>query len=285
MSTRSRRKPGRRDPSTLARFPLTAAIYLAFGATAMAQDAPATPPAEGERAAATLDTITVTGQRLPLSSFPGAVDVVDGESLRDGQRRVNLSESLSRVPGFTVRDRGNFAQDLQVQSRGFGARSTFGIRGIRLVADGVDGKSVATAQAALRAAGAQVHLIAPRLGPVKPASGEPFEATGTLENSPPVLFDGVVLPDGDDGVKVLGGFIEVMDFISNQHRHGKTLLALGASKALIAQAGVSPTLASGEADPGIVIGAAAKAAPAVADFITALGRHRHPEREAGALAP
>ena len=154
-----------------------------------------------------------------------------------------------------------------------------------LVADGVDGKSVATAQAALRAAGAQVHLIAPRLGPVKPASGEPFEATGTLENSPPVLFDGVVLPDGASGVKALGGYIEVMDFISNQHRHGKTLLALGASKGLIEQAGVSPTLASGEADPGMVIGAAAKAAPAVADFITALGKHRHPEREAGALAP
>ncbi|MDP2021135.1 MAG: catalase [Hydrogenophaga sp.] len=154
-----------------------------------------------------------------------------------------------------------------------------------LVADGVDGKSVATAQAALRAAGAQVHLIGPRLGPVKPASGEPLEATGTLENSPPVLFDGVVLPDGAAGVKALAALIEVMDFISNQHRHGKTLLALGASKALIEQAGVSPTLASGEADPGMVIGAAAKAAPAVADFITALGRHRHPEREAGALAP
>ncbi|MBW8313889.1 MAG: catalase [Hydrogenophaga sp.] len=154
-----------------------------------------------------------------------------------------------------------------------------------LVADGVDGKSVATAQAALRAAGAQVHLIGPRLGPVKPASGEPLEATGTLENSPPVLFDGVVLPDGAAGVKALAALIEVMDFISNQHRHGKTLLALGASKALIEQAGVSPTLASGEADPGMVIGAAAKAAPAVADFITALGRHRHPQREAGALAP
>lgn len=95
-----------------------------------------------------LDTVTVTGRRLPLTSFPGAVDVVGGESLRDGQRRVNLSESIGRVPGFTVRDRGNFAQDLQVQSRGFGARSTFGIRGIRLVADGlplsaVDGQSQA----------------------------------------------------------------------------------------------------------------------------------------------
>ena len=153
-----------------------------------------------------------------------------------------------------------------------------------LVADGVDGKSITTVQAALLAAGATVHLIAPRLGPVKPGSGEAFEATGTLENSPSVLFDGVVLPDGAAGVKALGRLIEVMDFISNQHRHGKTLLTLGASKALLEQAGASPTLASGDADPGIVIGTAAKADRAVADFITALGKHRHPEREAGALA-
>lgn len=84
-----------------------------------------------------LDTVSVTGRRLPLSAFPGAVDVINGDALRDGQRRVHLSESIGRVPGITVRDRGNLAQDLQVQSRGFGAQSTFGIRGIRLVADGV----------------------------------------------------------------------------------------------------------------------------------------------------
>lgn len=50
--------------------------------------------------------------------------------------------------------------------------------------------------ASLLGAGAKVHLIAPRLGRVKPRNGEPFDATGTLENSPSVLFDGVVLPDG-----------------------------------------------------------------------------------------
>ena len=155
-----------------------------------------------------------------------------------------------------------------------------------LVADGVDGKSIVAVQAALLAAGAQVHLIAPRLGPVKPINGKPFEATGTLENSPPVLFDGLVLPDGAGGVKALGALIEVMDFISNQHRHGKTILALGASNALIERAGASATLANGDADPGMVMGAAAKADRAAADFIAALGRHRHPEREAGAtLAP
>lgn len=119
-----------------------------MGVSAQSTVAGLSPPGEEPSEARVLDTVTVTGQRLPLSSFPGAVDVVDGESLRDGQRRVNLSESIGRVPGFTVRDRGNFAQDLQVQSRGFGARSTFGIRGIRVVADGVplsaaDGQSQA----------------------------------------------------------------------------------------------------------------------------------------------
>jgi catalase len=154
-----------------------------------------------------------------------------------------------------------------------------------LVADGVDGKSTAAVQAALRAAGATVHLIAPRLGPVEPANGDPFDATGTLENSAPVLFDGLVLPDGAAGLKTLGGHLEVMDFISNQFRHGKTLLAIGASKSLLERAGASTSLASGEPDPGILVGAAAEAEHAAADFIAALGRHRHPEREAGALAP
>ncbi|MES2718061.1 MAG: catalase [Pseudomonadota bacterium] len=154
-----------------------------------------------------------------------------------------------------------------------------------LVADGVDGKSVATVQAALLAAGATVHLVAPRLGPVKTTSGEALQATATLENAAPVLFDGLVLPDGAGGVRTLGARIEVLDFISNQHRHGKTILALSASTALLAQAGVAMTLASGAADPGMVTGTAAKADRAVAAFITGLGRHRHPERELGAPAP
>jgi catalase len=152
-----------------------------------------------------------------------------------------------------------------------------------LVADGVDGQSLATVQAALLAAGAKVHLIAPRLGAVKPGNGDPFEATGTLENSPPVLFDGLVLPDGANGVKALGGRIEVADFISNQYRHGKTILALGASKSLIEQAGVATALANGDADPGIVMGQISKVNNLVPAFITALGRHRHPEREADAI--
>ncbi|MEO6365195.1 MAG: TonB-dependent receptor [Luteimonas sp.] len=87
--------------------------------------------------AKTLDTVQVLGHARAFTEFPGAVSVIEGATLREGQRQVNLSESLARVPGITVLDRQNYAQDLQIQSRGFGARSTFGIRGIKLIVDGI----------------------------------------------------------------------------------------------------------------------------------------------------
>jgi iron complex outermembrane recepter protein len=90
-------------------------------------------------AAVTLDSIVVTGSRTEHSSFdlPAAVDVVDAAKIAAGQARVNVSEALAGVPGINVQNRQNYAQDLQISSRGFGARSAFGVRGIRLVADGI----------------------------------------------------------------------------------------------------------------------------------------------------
>lgn len=67
----------------------------------------------------------------------GTVDSVDGEELRAGQMQVNLSEGLARVPGLVIQNRQNYAQDLQISVRGFGARSTFGVRGVRLYVDGI----------------------------------------------------------------------------------------------------------------------------------------------------
>ena len=97
-----------------------------------------------------------------------------------------------------------------------------------------------------------------------------------------MLFDGLVLPDGTAGVEQLGAQVEVMDFISNQYRHGKTILALGAAKTLLAKAGVATTMANGEPDPGLLVAAGAQAESAATAFITALGKHRHPAREANA---
>ena len=85
------------------------------------------------------DAVVVTATRAPRPSLevPASVDRIYADEIRDGRPQVNLSESLGRVPGITVQNRQNYAQDLQISSRGFGARSTFGVRGIRLIADGI----------------------------------------------------------------------------------------------------------------------------------------------------
>ncbi len=86
-----------------------------------------------------VDVVVVSGSRVEHTSFdlPAAIDVVDAARIRDGQMRVNASEALSAVPGLVVQNRQNYAQDLQISSRGFGARSAFGVRGVRLIADGI----------------------------------------------------------------------------------------------------------------------------------------------------
>ncbi|MDX9951750.1 MAG: TonB-dependent receptor, partial [Methylophilaceae bacterium] len=69
--------------------------------------------------------------------LPMSIDSVEGETIREGQLQVNLSESAARVPGVVVNNRNNPAQDLAIQIRGFGSRSAFGVRGVRLYADGI----------------------------------------------------------------------------------------------------------------------------------------------------
>lgn len=94
--------------------------------------------AEGE-AVKTLDPVVVTGSRIEHSSFdlPASIDVLDRDRIATAQARVNASEALAAVPGLVVQNRQNYAQDLQISSRGFGARSAFGVRGVRLFTDGI----------------------------------------------------------------------------------------------------------------------------------------------------
>jgi len=148
-----------------------------------------------------------------------------------------------------------------------------------LVADGVHGGSILAIAAALTKAGAVVCIIAPHLGTVKAADGKSLEATGTLENSAPVIFDALVLPEGSDGVALLAVHGQTREFVVNQYRHCKTILALGASKALLDKADVAATLPSGEPDPGVLLGSIADLGDSTTAFIVAVGRHRHPIRE------
>ncbi len=86
-----------------------------------------------------LSPVIVTATRIDSLPFdvPASIDFIDGDSVRAGHAQVNISESLGAVPGLLARDRQNYAQDVQISVRGFGARSTFGIRGVRLYVDDI----------------------------------------------------------------------------------------------------------------------------------------------------
>jgi iron complex outermembrane receptor protein len=86
-----------------------------------------------------IDELVITGSRYEASGWrlPFSVNRIDAEQATLGKPGVNLSEALGSVPGLVVQNRQNYAQDLQISSRGFGARSAFGIRGIKLLTDGV----------------------------------------------------------------------------------------------------------------------------------------------------
>jgi len=103
------------------------AVTMVCGATAAAQ--------VPER----LDPVVITATRTEERAFdlPVAIDTIDAVLIQRNQLQVNLSEALSRVPGIVVANRWNYAQDLQVSMRGFGARANFGVRGIRLYQDGI----------------------------------------------------------------------------------------------------------------------------------------------------
>ena len=86
-----------------------------------------------------LEEVVVSGSRTEQRRFdaPGAIDSVPVDPFRSASPMVNLSELMGAVPGLQIRDRQNFAQDLQLSVRGFGTRSTFGVRGVRLLIDGI----------------------------------------------------------------------------------------------------------------------------------------------------
>ena len=115
------------------------AIAALCAAAGVAPAGAAGPGADASGETPGIPVVIVTGSRVEhdIADFPAAIDVVDARQIRDTQMRVNASESLVGVPGLVVHNRENYAQDLQISSRGFGARSTFGVRGVRLIADGI----------------------------------------------------------------------------------------------------------------------------------------------------
>ena len=83
--------------------------------------------------------VVITGSVVEraLADAPYAIGTVSREEMRAAGPQIHLSETMARVPGLAVANRWNYAQDLQISSRGFGARAGFGVRGVRLYSDGI----------------------------------------------------------------------------------------------------------------------------------------------------
>jgi catalase len=156
------------------------------------------------------------------------------------------------------------------------------VRGRRVaivVADGVDGAAARALHDGLFKHGAVPRYVAPRLGQVTTDNGEPLEVEVTLETMPAVLFDALALPGGKAAVEQLGNVGQALEFIKEQYRHAKPVLALGAAADLVENAGVPALLSTGAPDPGVIVGRHASAGDLLARFVTAIGKHRHHERE------
>jgi iron complex outermembrane receptor protein len=114
-------------------------VVAGFGAAALCAAAAASAQAQPAPSPALLPEVTVSATRVEQDSFdlPVAIDRVPRRVIQEDNPQVNLSEALNRAPGVVVQNRQNYAQDLQISTRGFGGRATFGVRGVRLIADGV----------------------------------------------------------------------------------------------------------------------------------------------------
>ncbi|MGY1490172.1 TonB-dependent receptor family protein [Methylobacillus pratensis] len=112
-----------------------AVLSVCCSSTALAEDT----KEENKDDLQVISPVVVTATRAAQRSFdlPVAIDVVGKENIQDGLPQMTLSESLIRVPGITAQNRTQMAQDPQISSRGFGARSAFGVRGVRVYVDGI----------------------------------------------------------------------------------------------------------------------------------------------------
>jgi catalase len=150
-----------------------------------------------------------------------------------------------------------------------------------LVAAGADGDALSRVQAALVEQGAVARLVGPRIGRFRTGSGDTLDADASLENEPGFLFDAMVLPDGKEAVAALAQDGHTLEFIKDQFRHCKTILALGASQMLLVKAGlpVSMDKSMTQGGTGLIIADPANVDSAVETFIAAVAKHRHFGRE------
>ncbi|MGV3593492.1 MAG: catalase [Gammaproteobacteria bacterium] len=149
-----------------------------------------------------------------------------------------------------------------------------------LVADGIEGASAVRLHNLLAAQGAVPRFVGIKLGSVTCDDDAAIEAEVSMEATPSVLYDALVLPGGGAGTRNLLRSGHAIECVKDAYRHCKSILVLGTSSALLAEAGIPPALPDGSDDPGLLqFDEGTDIETAAAEFTQAIARHRHFERE------
>jgi catalase len=204
------------------------------------------------------------------------VDAVLAKKVADGLGIRELPAPMPKVRPDDVTPEVTVSSSLSL----FARPGTVGVQTRKvaiLVADGCDGVAVQALAERLTKEGAVPRLVGLKLGSVDTLSGDPLDVDTSIEATPGVLYDAVALPDGEQAAKTLAAAGPALEFLKDQYRHCKPILAAGAAARVLRAAGIPDALPDGGPDPGLIVGAAGEAI--VATFLTALAKHRHFERE------
>lgn len=206
---------------------------------------------------------------------------------------ADLAQEVADGLGFDVPEPQPRALDTRVESEVdtspalslFSRPGETGVRTRRvalLVANGINASTLKTTYQQLLDAGAVPRIVGPRLGKVTAESGESIHVEISIEAAPSALWDAVVLPDGAEAASTLASMGQAVEFVRDQYRHCKPMLFFQSSEPLVDAVAIPAALADGSPDPGIVVAKSKGDAGAVdlTDFMNALARHRHYEREA-----
>ena len=225
-----------------------------------------------------LSKLTVPAIRERTLSMLRNVSEQLARKVADGLGMKTLPEAMPRALEQPAKPEVTVSPALSLMARP-GDKSLRGRKVALLIAPGVAVTSMMQIHAALLAEGVVPRLVAPHVGLIATEGDDTLDADASLENEPGFLFDAMVLPDGEAAVAALTKDGHTMEFIRDHYRHGKTILALGASKMLLAKAGVPEKLPNGNDDPGLIFATGDKMDRASSAFIESMARHRHPERE------
>jgi catalase len=204
------------------------------------------------------------------------VDEDLAQAVADGLGLTRLPEALPKAIKRSPKPEVQQSEPLSL----FARPGVVGIKTRRiaiLVADGVDGAAAIEMHDVLTAQGAVPRFVGIKLGQAESKGDDPIEVEVSMEATPSVLWDAMIVPDG--AAEVLSESGHALEFLKDQYRHCKTILLLGSADELLPKTGIPVELESGEADPGLLRYDAADVDEAVAAFIAALSQHRHFARE------